>query len=155
MSATPQINDLQKRLLDAYQRGLPISSTPYANMAGELRVREEEVITALEKLADAGVISRVGPVFQTGAVGVSTLAAMEVPESRLEAVAALVNSYPEVNHNYEREHSFNLWFVVTAATEKRMQEILDDIEQSVSLPLMSLPMQASYHIDLGFDLKWG
>jgi len=100
------------------------------------------------------VISRVGPVFRPGTIGISTLAAMKVPENRLEEVAALVNSYPEVNHNYEREHHFNLWFVVTAATEKRMQEILDDIEQNASLPLMSLPMQASYHIDLGFDLQW-
>jgi len=154
MGATPQINDLQKRLLNTYQRGLPLSSAPYADMAGKLGVCEEEVIAALENLADAGVISRVGPVFRTGAIGVSTLAAMEVPEARIEKVAALVNSYPEVNHNYEREHHFNLWFVVTAATEKRMQEILDDIEQNASLPVMSLPMQASYHIDLGFDLQW-
>jgi len=153
MSA-PQINDLQKRLLDTYQRGLPLSPTPYADMADELGVSENEVIASLSGLADEGVISRVGPVFRTGALGVSTLAAMEVPETRIEEVAALVNSYPEVNHNYEREYHFNLWFVVTAATEKRMQEILDDIERKVSLPVMSLPMQASYHIDLGFDLQW-
>jgi len=148
------LNNLQKRLLDAYQRGLPLSSTPYADMAEELGVSENEVIASLSRLADTGVISRVGPVFRPGTIGVSTLAAMEVPETRLEEVAVLVNSYPEVNHNYEREHHFNLWFVVTAATEKRMQEILDDIEQRASLPLMSLPMQASYHIDLGFDLQW-
>jgi len=149
-----KINSLQKRLLDTYQRGLPLSSTPYADMAGELGVCEEDVISALEKLADAGVISRVGPVFRPGTIGVSTLAAMKVPKTRLEEVAALLSSYSEVNHNCEREHHFNLWFVVTAATEKRIQEILDDIEQNASLPLMSLPMQASYHIDLGFDLQW-
>jgi len=148
------MNSLQKKLLDAYQHGLPISPTPYADMAGKLGVREDEVISALEKLANIGVISRVGPVFRPGTVGVSTLAAMEIPEARLEEVATLVNSYPEVNHNYEREHRFNLWFVVTAPTEKRIQEILDDIERKVSLPLMSLPMQSSYHIDLGFDLQW-
>jgi len=154
MSANPQINALQKRLLNTYQRGLPLSSTPYADMADELGVSENEIIASLSGLADAGVISRVGPVFRTGTVGVSTLAAMEVPKNRLEEVAVLVNSYPEVNHNYEREHHFNLWFVVTAATERRMQEILDDIERNASLPLMSLPMQKSYHIDLGFDLQW-
>jgi len=148
------MNKLQKRLLDAYQHGLPISSTPYADMAGKLGVREDEVITALGRLSDANVVSRVGPVFRPGTIGVSTLTAMTVPQDRLDEVAALVNSYPEVNHNYEREHHFNLWFVITAATEMRMQEILDDIEQSVSLPVMALPMQASYHIDLGFDLQW-
>jgi len=152
--ATHQITRLQKQLLDAYQHGLPISSTPYADMAGKLGAREDEVINALEKLTDAGLISRVGPVFRPGAIGVSTLTAMMVPKARLQEVATLVNSYPEVNHNYEREHHFNLWFVITAATEMRLQEILDEIERSVSLPVMALPMQASYHIDLGFDLQW-
>jgi len=148
------MNKLQKRLLDTYQHGLPISSTPYADMAGKLGVREDEVITALGRLSDAGMVSRVGAVFKPGTIGVSTLTAMTVPQARLEEVAALVNSYPEVNHNYEREHHFNLWFVITAATEMRLQEILDEIERSVSLPVMALPMQASYHIDLGFDLQW-
>jgi len=150
----PDVNNLQKRLIDAYQHGMPVSSTPYADMAVRLGVSEDDILSALKKLAKEGVMSRVGPVFRPGTIGVSTLAAMDVPEASMEKVAALVNSYPEVNHNYKREHHFNLWFVITAATEKRMQEILDDIEQKASLPVMSLPMQASYHIDLGFDLQW-
>ncbi len=153
MSA-PDVNSLQKRLIDAYQRGMPVSPTPYADMAVCLGVGENEILSALKLLTDSGVASRIGPVFRSGSVGVSTLAAMQVPQARLEDVAALVNSYREVNHNYEREHRLNLWFVITADTEKRLQEILNGIEDSTALPVISLPMQASYHIDLGFDLQW-
>jgi Transcriptional regulators len=147
-------DNLQKRLLDSYQRDMPISATPYADMAAGLGVSESEVLSALRTLNKDGVLSRVGPVYHGGKVGVSTLAAMQVPSARLQEVAALVSAIPEVNHNYEREHHFNLWFVITAATEMRLQQILDHIEDSTSLPVMALPMKRSYHIDLGFELQW-
>lgn len=57
-------------------------------------------------------------------IGASTLAAMAVPPEQLDAVAAAVNRFPEVNHNYEREHRYNLWFVVTAGSEGRLQATL-------------------------------
>jgi len=85
-------------------------------------------------------------------VGSSTLAALAVPAARLETVAKLVSTHPEVNHNYEREHHYNLWFVVTATDEQRRTEVLREIEQESGCPLLFLPMLADYHIDLGFDL---
>ncbi len=148
------MNDLQRRLLDAYQQKMPVSPTPYADIAREVGVSEDDVLDALKDMTASGVVSRVGPVFQPGTVGISTLAAMAVPASRLDEVAALVNGYPEVNHNYAREHRLNLWFVITASSEKRIQEILDDIEERTGIAVMSLPMQEAYHIDLGFRLLW-
>jgi hypothetical protein len=65
----------------------------------------------------------------------------------------MINAYPEVNHNYEREHHFNLWFVIAAIDKNRLDFILDDIEQSTGYPLLRLPLLDAYHIDLGFDLK--
>ena len=79
---------------------------------------------------------------------------MAVPAERLLEVAELVSVYPEVNHNYEREHRFNLWFVLTAVSAGRIEEVLEEIEQRSGLPVMALPMVESYHADLGFDLKW-
>jgi len=145
---------LQQRLLGLYQRGVPVSPRPYADMADQVGAGENEVIEALRALTESRLISRVGPIFESRRVGASTLAAMQVSEPRLRDVAALVSSYPEVNHNYEREHTINLWFVVTAADEQRLQEILSEIEQRTDIPVMSLPMQEVYHIDLGFDLTW-
>jgi len=154
MDRRAELTDLERRLLDRYQQTLPLSPTPYADMAAALDSTEEAVLVALGRLQQLGVISRVGPVFRTHAVGVSTLAAMAVPEERLEAVADIVTSFAAVNHNYEREHDFNLWFVATAATDAELSAVLENIEELTDIKVMPLPMLEDYHIDLGFDLKW-
>ncbi|HEX22917.1 MAG TPA: Lrp/AsnC family transcriptional regulator [Chromatiales bacterium] len=148
------MNTLEKRLLNDFQRDLPPSPTPFAVMAEELGVTEEDVIGGLRTLTERGVVSRVGPVFRPQRCGASSLVAMTVPETRLEAVAELINAFPEVNHNYEREHRFNLWFVITADTEEHLQALLQHIEQQTGLATLPLPMLTEYHIDLGFPLQW-
>lgn len=148
------LDELERHLLNDFQRDLPLSPTPFADIAAQLGVGEQAVLDALERLREAGAVSRVGPVFRTHRVGASTLAAMAVPPERLEEVAELVNGYREVNHNYEREHRFNLWFVATAPDEVHLDAVLADIEQRSGLSVMSLPMLDDYHIDLGFDLQW-
>jgi DNA-binding Lrp family transcriptional regulator len=155
VSDTPRrvkLTPLELRLLNENQRDLPLSPTPFADMAERLGVDETTVLRLLKKLQGQGVISRVGPVFRPKRVGVSTLAAMAVPEERLELVAALVNGYGEVNHNYEREHELNLWFVVTAPTREHLQQVLAEIEQRTGIAVMDLPLRRPFHIDLGFPL---
>ena len=150
------INDysaLEQHLLNDFQRDLSLSATPFADMAKQLNVSEQEVLQAIQSLQDRGVISRVGPVFRPNRIGVSTLAAMSVPQDKLECVARIISAFPEVNHNYEREHEYNLWFVVTASSEEHLDIVLYEIEQHAEFPLMSLPMLDDYFIDLGFQLK--
>lgn len=108
----------------------------------------------LQQLQSNQLISRVGPVFRPNRVGASTLAAMEVPVERLEAVAEIVNGYGEVNHNYEREHRLNLWFVVTAPNRDALEGVLQEIEQITGLEVIDLPMIEDFHINLGFPLQW-
>ena len=146
------LSKLEMRLLNDYQRGFPMSSTPYADIARDLQVSEDDVLDGLRSLARRGMISRIGPVMRPHRVGASTLAAISVPEYRLADVARLVSSYPEVNHNYEREHEFNLWFVVTAADQHQVRQVLEDIRQQTGLQVLNLPMEKEYHIDLGFPL---
>ena len=157
-AATPNaghdFSPLERRLLNDFQHDFPLSPTPFADIAAELGVSEEEVLNTLDALRSRGLISRVGPVFRPNRVGASTLAAMAVPPSRLDEVAALVSGYPEVNHNYEREHRFNLWFVVTARDEARLQAVLDDIAARSGIEVMPLPLLDDYFIDLGFELQW-
>jgi DNA-binding Lrp family transcriptional regulator len=86
--------------------------------------------------------------------GWSTLAAMAVPPRRLEQVAELVSSYPEVNHNYEREHRLNLWFVVTGPDVQHVGSVLQAIEARSGLPVLDLPLVEAYRLDLGFPLQW-
>ena len=149
-----RFSTLQKCLLNDFQRDFPLTPCPYEDIADDLGVDEEAVLTTLKNMVDRRMVSRVGPVFAPNRVGVSTLAAMAVPEERLDEVASFINTYPEVNHNYEREHRFNLWFVLTAASASRLDDILSQIESTTGLPLMSLPLMDEYHIDLGFPLQW-
>ena len=145
--------EFDHRLLNDFQHEFPLTPTPYADIARELGVTEDEVIARLHKLKHAGAVSRVGAVVRPNTVGVSTLAAMAVPPDELEVVAALVSSYTEVNHNYEREHRLNLWFVATAPDAARLQAVLDDIAARTRHEVLSFPLVEDYHIDLGFDLK--
>ena len=154
MNTAETLNPLEKKLLDNYQHDMSLSATPYADMAEQLGVSENEVITTLQNLKQGGYISRVGPVFRPNRIGVSTLAAMAVPEAELECVARIVSAFVEVNHNYQRDHHFNLWFVVTACSEEHLDIVLHEIEQHAEYSLMSLPMLEDYFIDLGFKLPW-
>lgn len=144
---------LDFQLLNDFQRDFPLCPAPFAELASRLGVGEKVVLGRLENLRREGKISRVGAVFAPKRIGASTLAAMAVPPEKLEAVAAAVNRFPEVNHNYEREHRYNLWFVVTAASEGRLQASLSAIEQAAGYPLMALPLLEEFHIDLGFCLN--
>lgn len=143
------------RLLNEFQRDFPLCSAPFAELAGRLGVAEKVVLSSLEKLRREGKISRVGAVFAPKRIGASTLAAMAVPANQLDAVAAAVNRFPEVNHNYEREHRYNLWFVVTAGSEGRLLATLAAIEKAAGYRLLSLPLLEEFHIDLGFPLLGG
>jgi DNA-binding Lrp family transcriptional regulator len=140
------------RLLNDFQRDFPLCPAPFAELAERLGVAENAVLRLLETLRRQGKISRVGAVFAPKRIGASTLAAMAVPPEQLAAVAETVNRFPEVNHNYEREHRYNLWFVVTAGSEGRLQAALGAIEQAAGQPLLRLPLLQEYHIDLGFSL---
>ncbi|WP_456378099.1 Lrp/AsnC family transcriptional regulator [Thiolapillus sp.] len=148
----PELSTLEKRLLNEYQQGFPLSATPYADIAAELGTSEALVLNLLRRLKEQGFISRIGPVLKPKRVGTSTLAALSVPGDKLQRVADIISSYEEVNHNYEREHAFNLWFVVTAKDQNRLEQVLDEIQVRTGCKVMSLPLEQQYHIDLGFPL---
>ena len=149
-----QFSKLEQRLLNEFQQGMPLTPNPYAVIAKQLGVYETTVLETLKRLQTEGVVSRVGAVFRPNRVGASTLAAMAVPQDEIEAVAAIINEFDEVNHNYEREHEYNLWFVVVATDEDRLQQVLTDIEAACGYPVLDLPLLDEFFIDLGFDLKW-
>ena len=133
-------HSLDYRLLHDFQQNFPICPAPFAELAGRLGVAENVVLRMLEQLRREGKISRVGAVFAPKRIGASTLSAMAVPPEKLDAVARAVSRFPEVNHNYEREHRYNLWFVVTAGSEGRLQAALGAIEQAAGYPVVALPM---------------
>lgn len=146
-------DSLDFRLLNDFQRDFPLCPAPFAEIGARLGVGVQELLDRLDRLRREGKISRVGAVFAPKRIGASTLAAMAVPAENLADVAETINRFPEVNHNYEREHRYNLWFVVTAGSEARLQAVLSAIETAVGYPLLSLPLLEEFHIDLGFCLN--
>ena len=142
----------EARLLNDYQRGFPLTPAPYARIADELDVDEGWVREQIARWQDEGPVSRVGAVFRPNTVGVSTLAALAVPEADLARVAETVSARCEVNHNYEREHRYSLWFVVTAPDAASLDAALAQIARDTGYTPLSLPLIADYWIDLGFDL---
>jgi DNA-binding Lrp family transcriptional regulator len=140
---------LDLRLLNEFQRNFPICPAPFAVLAGRLGVAESVVLGGLERLRREGRISRVGAVFAPKRIGASTLAAMAVPPEKLDVVVRAINRFPEVNYNDEREHRYNLWFVVTAGSEGRLQAALGAIGQTAGYPVVSLPMLRDFSVKPG------
>lgn len=157
-SNTAVISQLQQDIINNSQKGFPLCSRPYQAIAEHLAkanvlTNEQEVYEAVSTLSDQQVLSRVGPVFDHKKAGASTLAALAVPEDELDKVAGIVNQFEQVNHNYGREHTYNLWFVVTASDMMALKSTLANIELLTGLPVLVLPMEASYHIDLAFSIN--
>jgi DNA-binding Lrp family transcriptional regulator len=149
------LDETDRRLLDGFQRDLPVEPRPFAAIARALGgLTEAEVIARLADLQGRGAVSRVGAVVRPNTAGRSTLAAMAVPADRLEEVGTLVAALPEVNHCYEREHRLNLWFVVTAADAAGVAQALARAEAVTGLPVLDLPLEAEYRNALGFPLQW-
>ena len=143
------------RLLNEFQRDFPLHPTPYTVIAERLGLDEATVMAAYAEGLASGVVSRIGAVFAPNRIGSSTLAAIRVPSERLDAVAAQVSAHLSVNHNYAREHEWNLWFVVTTPGPESRQAALESIARDTGLPVIALPLRDEFHIDLGFDLNGG
>ncbi len=148
---TPSAQELA--LIDRWQRNFPLVARPFAAAGAPLGLDEAATVETFRNLQEAGVISRIGAVITPRTVGASTLAAMRVPPERLAEVAAQVNAERGVNHNYERTHAFNLWFVVTAPDTDTMAQTLARISEQTGLAVLDLPLLRAYHIDLGFPLS--
>lgn len=146
------LSDLQKKLLNDFQRNFPLTPEPYAAIAKQLDVSEDAVLAALNELDEKQCISRIGAIIPPNQIGVSTLAAMSVPENELERIAAQINQYIEVNHNYEREHEVNLWFVLIAQHTAHLDEVITSIENETGYPVLRFPLIKEFFIDLSFHL---
>jgi DNA-binding Lrp family transcriptional regulator len=145
----PSLDALDRAIVDRLQDGFPICERPFELAARELGLTEAALIERLQRLLRAGVLTRFGPLYQIErAGGVFVLAAMEVAPRDVERVAATVNGFDEVAHNYLREHRLNLWFVVAAAGQRQADEALARIEADTGYPVYAMPKSKEYFLDL-------
>jgi DNA-binding Lrp family transcriptional regulator len=146
------LDDVDAALIDGYQSGFPIEERPFRRVAEDLGITESEALRRVERLREEGIFRRFGPVLNPPVIGASTLAAVSAPEERFEEVAEVINSYRQVNHNYRRDHEWNMWFVVTAGSLATRDEILSDIEDRTGCEVLNLPMLTDFYIDLEFPV---
>ncbi|PMU11399.1 MULTISPECIES: Lrp/AsnC family transcriptional regulator [unclassified Pseudomonas] len=145
------MDDLDRRLINRLQLGLPLVRHPWRVLAAELESSSTELLERLHTLLDDGMLTRFGPMFDIERLGGAfTLAALAVPEERFDEVAEQLHDLPEVAHNYRREHAWNMWFVLACATEHNLTEALNHIETLTGLPLLNLPKEETYHVGLYF-----
>jgi DNA-binding Lrp family transcriptional regulator len=140
-------------LLDRWQRGFPLVRRPFAVVGQSAGISEQATLDIFERLRKEQMISRIGAIVRPHAVGASTLAAMRVVPDRLEDVAAIVSRQPFVSHNYERTSDYNLWFVIAGPSAQAVASTLTSIQDLTGVPVLDLPLQQAYHLDLGFPLR--
>jgi DNA-binding Lrp family transcriptional regulator len=143
-------------ILDALQDDLPLVSRPSEVIADRLNITESGLITRMKNLEEAGIIRGISPVLESRHLGlhVATLVALHVPEERVEEIAAVINSYAEVSHNFQRDHYYSLWFTIAAEDEKGIRKVLDGILQKSGIPssdVLNLPTTRKIKIDVRFS----
>jgi DNA-binding Lrp family transcriptional regulator len=143
------MDELERAIVNRLQGGFPLSERPFADAARELGTDEATLIAKLKAMLEAGALTRFGPMYDAERLGGAfTLCAMSVPSADFERVVALVNAHPEVAHNYERAHCYNMWFVIAAASRAQIAPLIASIAAETGYPVLNLPREQEYFIEL-------
>lgn len=143
------IDPVDAMLIHRLHGDFPLSEQPFREAGEQLGLAEDEVIARLQRMLDDGLLTRFGPLFQIErAGGQFLLAAMQVPEERFDGVAALVNAHDEVAHNYRREHTFNMWFVLGCTSADAARAVCDRIESETGLKVYAFPKEKEFFVEL-------
>ena len=147
------MDDRDRELLNVLQAEFPVVSRPYQSLAERLGTTESDILSRVRRLAESGVIRKIGPMFDTRKLGHSSvLVAMRVPSDRLDEVVAVVNSYPQVTHNYGREHEYNLWFTLICQDDEGVRRVLAEISGRTGIQdVHVLPADRIFKIGVSFD----
>jgi DNA-binding Lrp family transcriptional regulator len=156
MSAPSSPDHVDLAILDALQDDLPLVSQPWKAIANRLNISETDMIGRMNQLKGAGIIRGISPVLESRALGLhaATLVGVHIPEERMDEIAAIISSYAEVSHNFQRDHYYSLWFTIAAQDEKGIQRVLDDILQRTGIlasDLLNLPTIKKIKIDVRFS----
>jgi DNA-binding Lrp family transcriptional regulator len=156
MSVPSLVDQTDLAILNALQDDLPLVSRPWKTIADRLNITETEIICRMKNLEDSGIIRGISPVLESRSLGLhaATLVALHVPEERLDEIAALISSYAEVSHNFQRDHYYSLWFTIAAQNEEGIQRVLHEILQQTGIPasdVLDLPTTKKIKINVRFS----
>jgi len=143
------MDETDRRLVNRLQEGLPVSRRPFDEIADTLGLSVDALLERIQRLLDDKVLTRFGPMFNAENLGGAlSLCAMQVPRDRYDEVAQQVNAFPEVAHNYERDHLLNMWFVLATERAEQAAAVIAAIEQATACKVYDLPKQEEFYIGL-------
>lgn len=147
-----ELSDFDRMLVNMLQGDFPLSATPFDELSETLGYSPEQLLSGIDSLLERGVITRFGPLFNIEKLGGQfSLCALKVPVERFDAVTELVNSYSEVAHNYQREHQWNMWFVLAAESVAELEAIFEEIVQRSGCPGLNLPKEKEFYVGLRLE----
>ena len=112
---------MHAELLSMIQKNFPLSSKPFAIIAEKLGIDEETVIKMILEEKENKIIRQISPIFDTKRLGYSSsLVSFKVRRDDIDQAVEVINSHPGVSHNYEREHTFNIWFTLAVAPDSKL-----------------------------------
>lgn len=146
---------LDRVLLNIVQTDFPITARPYETLASLTGTTEQEAWKRIQAFRKEGIIRRLGGVFDSHRLGYkSTLCAAKVPENKVQILADLLMGIPGVTHNYLRNHDYNIWFTLIAASEKEVEKTLTIIKGLIGTDeVYSLPALRLFKISVDFDFN--
>lgn len=153
ISQDADLDAADRKILSFIQSGFPLEKRPYA-VIGELAgVSEQEALDRVRRLKELKIIRRIGANFSSRHLNFhSTLCAAKVPEDKMEAFVADVNSHRGVTHNYLRDHDYNIWFTAIGESREAVAELLAGITSRTGVPILNLPAERLYKIKVDFQM---
>jgi siroheme decarboxylase len=153
------LDELDKRLLNLMQGSFPIAPRPYQHVAAEAGVAEQEVLTRVQRLLDERIIRQVTPIYDTRALGYSSmLVAARVDPDNPWRAANVINEHPGVSHNYLRNHDFNIWFTIATEPDSPvgLEETLTRLgELAGAESIRELPTLKLFKIRMDLEMEKG
>ena len=150
----PDMTDLH--ILDTLQDDIPLVTRPFAAIAQRLGIPEQVLLDRLKRLQEEGIVRGISPILESRHMGLfaATLIALHVPEERVHEIAAIISSYPEVSHNFRRDHYYALWFTLSGKNEEAIQRVLAEILQRTGIQdtdVLNLPTVRKLKVDVRFS----
>jgi DNA-binding Lrp family transcriptional regulator len=146
------MDEIDRKIINTLQNGFPVCEAPYQQVTGQLGLTEQELIARLKALLDNGTLTRFGPLYNAEQMGGAlTLAAVKAPPDRFDEIAGIINSFPEVAHNYARSHELNMWFVLATEMPEEILETISAIEQQTGLTVYNMPKIKEYFVNLKLE----
>ncbi len=147
------MDSIDRNIINQLQGGFPICDHPYQVVAERLGIKEGELIQRLEQMLEQNQLTRFGPMYHAERLGGGlSLCAMGIPEQDFERVTEQVNAFPEVAHNYARDHELNMWFVLATETPERIAAVLEQIERKTGYQVYDMPKQHEFFVGLKFEV---